>query len=387
MGEDKLSQAKDLLVQGKKGEARKVLLQIVRLNPDNETAWLYLSISTNLIDEKISSLKKVLEINPNNKQALSALEQLIAVSAIEIGDTLSEKHNYEPRIPSATSDAEFNQGGNVQTSERQMIRASARNKPMAVGLLGLGGVFIIIIVLLFFNALTGQTTNLVSLSFINTATHTPTNTSTYRSTPTLTNTPTLTLTPTQTHTPTPTPSPTKTYTPRPTATLETGTFKNPAGIGDTLTYSDAPAEFYRMSLTLLDLVRGKDASVLVRTEGDCGYFGAGSQYSPCYLLEKQELIVVKVRIDWFGGDKNKENTLYPYWSLTLRYENGGSDIWSMDPVLIWDKGYIPLKGEGWVFFKIREGSQPRLYFQPMLMVGEGFGFRTQGGYFMLEKES
>ena len=81
---------------------------------------------------------------------------------------------------------------------------------------------------------------------------------------------------------------------------------------------------------------------------------------------------------------------YPLFSkehLTLRYEGAGSDIWSVWPAHDWDftEGYVPIEGEGWVIFKIREGSEPLLYFQPFLIAAEQFGLRTSGVYFDLRK--
>ncbi len=47
------------------------------------------------------------------------------------------------------------------------------------------------------------------------------------------------------------------------------------------------------------------------------------------------------------------------------------------------EGYPPLAGEAWVFFLIRSGTQPVLYFHPNLIIHEQHGDRTGGAFFSL----
>lgn len=61
---------------GQKDEARRLLQQSLRLEPDSEPAWLWLASVASNTRERVFCLNKVLEINPNNDTALKALEGL-----------------------------------------------------------------------------------------------------------------------------------------------------------------------------------------------------------------------------------------------------------------------------------------------------------------------
>ena len=56
---------------GEKELARKLLLKVTSLEPDNETAWLWLASLSEHAQERLDYLKKVLAINPANERALS----------------------------------------------------------------------------------------------------------------------------------------------------------------------------------------------------------------------------------------------------------------------------------------------------------------------------
>ncbi len=59
---------------GNKDEARELLQQSIRLDPRNEAAWLWLASVARDNRERVFSLQKLLEINPNNDTARKALE-------------------------------------------------------------------------------------------------------------------------------------------------------------------------------------------------------------------------------------------------------------------------------------------------------------------------
>jgi tetratricopeptide (TPR) repeat protein len=61
---------------GRKDEARQLLQQSLRLEPNNEAAWLWLASVARDKQERIFCLQKILEINPNSKQAREGLEQI-----------------------------------------------------------------------------------------------------------------------------------------------------------------------------------------------------------------------------------------------------------------------------------------------------------------------
>src|SRR5258706_10062108 len=76
-------QAKQLLQQGiaaakagQPAEARQLLQQAVKRDPTNESAWLWLSSVAKDDQERIFCLKKILEINPNNENAIKGLRQV-----------------------------------------------------------------------------------------------------------------------------------------------------------------------------------------------------------------------------------------------------------------------------------------------------------------------
>ena len=78
MDDDVLKQAMGLIIEGNKKSASELLAGVVRTDPKNEMAWLYLSYCVEVPDQKTYCLKKTLEINPNNQQAKQALMQMTA---------------------------------------------------------------------------------------------------------------------------------------------------------------------------------------------------------------------------------------------------------------------------------------------------------------------
>jgi hypothetical protein len=76
MSFDKLSYAVQLAKAGNKAEALPLLKEIVRTDPDNETAWLWLHACIEQNEQKIYCLQQALRINPYNQGAQRALEKL-----------------------------------------------------------------------------------------------------------------------------------------------------------------------------------------------------------------------------------------------------------------------------------------------------------------------
>lgn len=76
MDDDVLKQAMGLMLEGNKKSASELLAGIVRTEPTNEMAWLYLSYCVGASDQKAYCLRKTLEINPNNQQARQALLEM-----------------------------------------------------------------------------------------------------------------------------------------------------------------------------------------------------------------------------------------------------------------------------------------------------------------------
>jgi Flp pilus assembly protein TadD len=61
---------------GRKEEARDILLQVVELDEQNESAWLWLSSVVDSADDKAVALENVLALNPNNEWAKRGLSIL-----------------------------------------------------------------------------------------------------------------------------------------------------------------------------------------------------------------------------------------------------------------------------------------------------------------------
>lgn len=69
---------------GKKVEARSLIAQVTELDPHNELAWLWLAYLAENPDQAISYLRHVLEINPENEQALSGLKKALLYQGIAL---------------------------------------------------------------------------------------------------------------------------------------------------------------------------------------------------------------------------------------------------------------------------------------------------------------
>jgi tetratricopeptide (TPR) repeat protein len=61
---------------GRKGEARDLLIQIVQIDPHNETAWIWLSGLVDSLEDRIIACENVLTINPANQKVWAYLEEL-----------------------------------------------------------------------------------------------------------------------------------------------------------------------------------------------------------------------------------------------------------------------------------------------------------------------
>jgi tetratricopeptide (TPR) repeat protein len=61
-------------------EARKLLTQCLRLDPNHEMAWVWLSRTVSDTDKKMQCLDRALTINPDNEQALQLRQRLLDVN-------------------------------------------------------------------------------------------------------------------------------------------------------------------------------------------------------------------------------------------------------------------------------------------------------------------
>jgi tetratricopeptide (TPR) repeat protein len=80
---DLLSQAKTALKDGRKVEARRLLVQLIQQEPRNETAWLWLSGAVDRAEDRRRCLEQILIINPGNELAKRGLLRLGFIPAVK----------------------------------------------------------------------------------------------------------------------------------------------------------------------------------------------------------------------------------------------------------------------------------------------------------------
>jgi len=68
-----LKEAIDAIKAGDKQAGRKLLVEIIKAEPRNEIAWLWLTKAVDTLEDQRRCLEQVLEINPNNETAQKAL--------------------------------------------------------------------------------------------------------------------------------------------------------------------------------------------------------------------------------------------------------------------------------------------------------------------------
>lgn len=171
-----------------------------------------------------------------------------------------------------------------------------------------------------------------------------------------------------------TPTPKNTPTPRPTPTPNLGSFNNPIPLGISQKIYSLEAGMTSTAF-VIETLRGQEANGIAKST-------LGWIYST--PRDDQEYLGIKVHIKFQPDDPNEENSIYPYWHFTLRYQPLGPDTWSEDGVAKFAEGYMEIEGEGWIFFLIRKDSDPLLYFQPFLMMYEQYGIRDTGVFFSIE---
>jgi hypothetical protein len=76
MDNDLLNQAIQAIKNGDKETGRKILFDLVKREPRNESAWLWLAASVQSDKQRIDCLKMVLAINPENQNAKIALSKI-----------------------------------------------------------------------------------------------------------------------------------------------------------------------------------------------------------------------------------------------------------------------------------------------------------------------
>jgi tetratricopeptide (TPR) repeat protein len=100
MPEDKLNLAIAAFKFGDKSSARQILSDLIKNDPKNENAWLWLSACLTDTPQKVYCLKKALEINPSNQNAQKALSQLQPKLEPSFEDLISEPPQTTPPLGS-----------------------------------------------------------------------------------------------------------------------------------------------------------------------------------------------------------------------------------------------------------------------------------------------
>jgi hypothetical protein len=81
---------------GKRDEARKIFIALVKQEPDNERAWGWMYMVANDDKERIYCMKQALRINPKNEKASQILAQLLEPPITSIAPTSSTPSIIQP---------------------------------------------------------------------------------------------------------------------------------------------------------------------------------------------------------------------------------------------------------------------------------------------------
>ncbi len=97
MMEPDTTQAIEVIRQGNLVEGAKILSQVLKTNPEDELAWLWMSACVNDQQKKVYCLQKVIGINPSNQAARKGL------AAMGISVPMEERQPVHPDESSAFS--------------------------------------------------------------------------------------------------------------------------------------------------------------------------------------------------------------------------------------------------------------------------------------------
>jgi hypothetical protein len=96
MSSEKLSAAIKVIKSGDKATGRRLLAEILKEDPSNETSWIWLATCVEEVERKKYCLQKALVINPDNQTYKIALEQLELPPQSNLGDTHPEVKTGSP---------------------------------------------------------------------------------------------------------------------------------------------------------------------------------------------------------------------------------------------------------------------------------------------------
>ena len=79
---DSLKLAAKAIQEGDRQQARRLLKELLSTDPNNEEAWLCVSLTTDDVDQQRQCFERVLAINPDNSKAQRAMSKLDPLSAV-----------------------------------------------------------------------------------------------------------------------------------------------------------------------------------------------------------------------------------------------------------------------------------------------------------------
>jgi hypothetical protein len=103
MAHPHLQEAIQAIKRGDKDQARRLLKHVVREEPKNEQAWLWLSAVLTSPQQQRDCLQRVLQINPANQQAVRGLELLEAAAAPTPAPAPPEPARAVPAFPASAT--------------------------------------------------------------------------------------------------------------------------------------------------------------------------------------------------------------------------------------------------------------------------------------------
>ncbi|MDH5507243.1 MAG: hypothetical protein OEZ02_08490, partial [Anaerolineae bacterium] len=122
-----LKQAVQALETGRKAEAQTMLAHIVKDEPDNEMAWLWLAVSLDEPQKKRFALDRALAINPKSKMGLKIKQSLDKPAAAQAPNQVAASHP-AMQIRRAANALETGQQAQAQTILAAIVKQDARNE-------------------------------------------------------------------------------------------------------------------------------------------------------------------------------------------------------------------------------------------------------------------
>jgi len=98
--DDLLEQGITAYKAGKREEARKIFISVIKQNPENQRAWGWMYNVSSNDTERIYCLKQVLRINPNSEPVSALLSQLTNKPPLQVPIIVTPTKNIQPQAAS-----------------------------------------------------------------------------------------------------------------------------------------------------------------------------------------------------------------------------------------------------------------------------------------------